>query len=364
MKKAKILVVDDKKENIFALEEILDNLIIETELETALSGNEAVAKCLQTEFALILLDVQMPGMDGFETISLIHKDSLNKDTPVIFLSAIYSDDFYKIKGLKAGAVDFISKPIVEGVLLGKVNVFLLMYQQKRLMVEQMEQIESLNKDIENFNRIMAHDIRQPLTVIKGAIYMVLSEAENLPHDLRNILESADRSCKNMETLISEVLEFLRIKSIIIEYTEFNPSVILENMKTEFLAKNIKSITIDIPEIRPIKSHAFLFSSIVRNLIDNSIKYNEKETIEISVLFEESPDSYNFKIKDNGIGIHGENYFDIFQPFHRGSAAGKYPGTGIGLSIAKSAVEKIGGEIYVEKSDSSGTIICFSLKKKY
>ena len=362
MKKAKILLVDDKKENIFALEEILENLVIDAELITALSGNEAVAQCLQTEFALILLDVQMPGMDGFETISLIHKDSLNQDTPVIFISAIYSEDFYKIKGLTAGAVDFIAKPIVEGVLLGKVNVFLLMYQHRRLLIEQMEQIQSLNRDIENFNRIMAHDIRQPLTVIKGAIYLVLSELENIPDEIKNILDSAERSCKNMEDLISEVLEFLRIRSIEIDYNEFKPTILLENMKTEVIEKSKKPVTIDIPEIPPIKSNLFLFTSIFRNLIENSVKYNENETIDIALQFEENQDSCIFKIKDNGIGIPKENYNNIFQPFERGSTAGKYPGTGVGLSIVRSAVEKLGGKIYIEKSGAEGTTISFSLKK--
>jgi DNA-binding response OmpR family regulator len=126
--KPKILIVDDRLENLFALEEILEE--VDAEFIRALSGNEAVAETLRSNFALILMDVQMPDMDGFETVELIYKEKKNEHVPVIFISAIYSDEYYKIKGIRAGGIDFITKPVNDEILLGKVRIFLKLHHQK------------------------------------------------------------------------------------------------------------------------------------------------------------------------------------------------------------------------------------------
>ncbi len=129
MEKPKILIVDDKLENLIALEILLED--VEAEIIRADSGNEALAKSIENDFALVLIDVQMPEMDGFETVKLMRRVEKTKYVPIIFVSAIYSDDFYKIKGVESGAVDFITKPIIPEILLGKVTIFLELYEQKK-----------------------------------------------------------------------------------------------------------------------------------------------------------------------------------------------------------------------------------------
>ena len=360
MDKPLILIVDDKKENLFALEEILDDLIIDTEIVTASSGNEAVTKCLEKEFALILMDVQMPGMDGFEAMNFIHRDSMNKDTPVIFLSAIYSDDSYKIKGIREGAVDFIAKPIAEGILIGKVNIFLLMYQQKHHMINQMNEITMLNRDMENFNRILAHDMKQPLNVIEGTTSFILSEDETLSPETKNLLGMVQKNCVNMTKLINEVLELLRTKSAAPEFSECHPTKIIETIKETIIIPDNRKINLKVPEIPPIITQPSLLSSIFRNLIGNSIKYNESEEINISINFRKEDDQYIFCIQDNGIGIPANKFDEVFQPFKRAHEGKKYSGTGVGLSIVQTAIEKLEGKIKIEHSDSNGTLICFRL----
>ena len=128
-----ILLVDDKEENLFAIEQILEDLDVDFALAT--SGNEAVIKAFGEQYALILMDVQMPDMDGFEAVKLIQKDGKNRHTPVIFISAIYSDDFYKLKGLDSGGIDFIVKPVVEAFLIGKVKMFLKLYNHTKTLLE-------------------------------------------------------------------------------------------------------------------------------------------------------------------------------------------------------------------------------------
>ncbi len=145
MEKMKILIVDDKIENLIALEAVLEDLE-DVELIRALSGMEALEKVLKHEFALILIDVQMPEMDGFETIEMMKKTKRGRYIPVIFISAIYKEDFYKIQGVKSGGVDFITKPIIDDILIGKVKIFLELYKQKRELEHLVKELqETLEK---------------------------------------------------------------------------------------------------------------------------------------------------------------------------------------------------------------------------
>ena len=146
---AKILIVDDKVENLVALEAILED-IEDIEFIRASSGLEALEASLKHEFALILIDVQMPEMDGFETIEMLKKTKRGRYVPVIFVSAIYKDDYYKIQGVKSGGVDFITKPVVDEILMGKVKVFLELYRQKQ---ELKHLVNELQTTLENVKQL-------------------------------------------------------------------------------------------------------------------------------------------------------------------------------------------------------------------
>ena len=146
--KPEILIVDDRVENLIALETLLSDFYVE--FIRALSGNEALEKTLAHDFALMLIDVQMPEMNGFETVSFIRKINKSKHIPIIFISAIYSDDFYKIKGVKAGAVDFITKPIIPELLIGKVRIFLELHKQK---IERERLISELKEALNNIKTL-------------------------------------------------------------------------------------------------------------------------------------------------------------------------------------------------------------------
>jgi CheY-like chemotaxis protein len=141
MTKPKILLVDDKLENLIALERLLADL--EIEFVRAQSGNQAIIHCLEQEFALALIDVQMPEMDGFETLEFMRQEQKSRLLPVIFVSAIYSEDYYKIKGIETGAVDFITKPIIPEILRGKVRIFLSLYLQRKELENALRNVKVL-----------------------------------------------------------------------------------------------------------------------------------------------------------------------------------------------------------------------------
>lgn len=139
--KPKILIVDDLETNLFALRSLLEEM--DVEVIQAVSGNDALAATLEHDFALILIDVQMPVMDGFETVSIMRSTKKTELVPVIFVSAIYQDDIYKIKGIESGAVDFLVKPINPVILKGKVNIFLQLYKQRRDLEKALENVKTL-----------------------------------------------------------------------------------------------------------------------------------------------------------------------------------------------------------------------------
>ncbi|MDC7235128.1 MAG: response regulator [Spirochaetales bacterium] len=139
--KPKVLIVDDLESNLFALSSLLEDM--DVEIIQALSGNEALAATLEHDFALVLIDVQMPEMDGFETVSIMRSTKKTKLLPVIFVSAIYQDELYKVKGIESGAVDFLVKPLNPIILKGKVNVFLQLYKQRKELERALENVKTL-----------------------------------------------------------------------------------------------------------------------------------------------------------------------------------------------------------------------------
>jgi PAS domain S-box-containing protein len=152
MIKPKILIVDDKVENLVALEQLLCDL--DVDIVRALSGNEAIAKTLEFDFGIALLDVQMPDMDGFETLDLLRKNKQTENLPVIFISATYKEDYHKIEGIERGAVDFITKPLVPSVLLGKINIFLNIYNKRIQLSNMVGERDKALEELGNYRDIL------------------------------------------------------------------------------------------------------------------------------------------------------------------------------------------------------------------
>ena len=386
----KILIVDDRPENLVALEKLLEDFDIK--IVKAFSGNEALTKTLEHEFALALIDVQMPDMDGYETVKLMRQVDHTRFLPVIFLSAIYSENHYLIQGIEAGAVDFITKPIQPRILLGKVRILLDLYEQKKMLELEIEQrklteasllqtekelLEAKVKAEEAdmlksaFLANMSHEIRTPLNAIVGFANLLAEEGIS-PDKKEQYLDYIFNSSETLTNIISDILDIAKIEA---GQMIFKPSPInLDSILTELLAtfkeelkkKDKESIEMrltlpDTPMESLIIADPNRLKQIISNLLQNALKFTLEGTIEFGYQILDKK-IIEFFVKDSGVGIAKDKLnlvFDRFQKIDNDSVPNR-SGTGLGLSIVKKIIEMFGGQIWVTSELNVGTVFSFTI----
>jgi len=381
----KILIVDDKEANLIALEKLLESFKIE--VFKALSGTEALKLTLKHDFALALIDVQMPEMDGYETLQYLRASNSTRYLPVIFVSAIFSDELYVVKGIETGAVDFIPKPINPQILSGKVKVFIDLYEQRQQLEQEIISrkkienelelarisAESANRSKSMFLATMSHEIRTPLNGVIGMTDIIAQT--NLTEQQIEYLNIIRLSGQNLLSIINDILDFSKIESgqLILEQIPVKISELTEEMTMVFKFKTQEkkielSADIDpkVPSI--IIGDSVRIKQIVINFISNAIKFTDRGSIKIRVsMVSEINDELEikFEVIDTGIGISEEGKKNLFKAFSQSdiSTFRKFGGTGLGLSISKNLVGMMNGEIGVESEEGKGSNFWFTGKFK-
>lgn len=391
-----ILIVDDQRENILPLQKIL--AIHGLESDSAQSGEEALIKILKTEYSLIILDVQMPGMDGFEVMEIMAGSSRTKDIPVIFLSAISKEKKYINKGYETGAVDYITKPVDPDLLILKVKTFLKLHEQKqelrrirdilsreieirkeaqdnleakveertRELTLKNEELELRNHELQQFSWVVSHDLKEPLRKIEMFTKIIRDRYVNSP-DANDYINRTLRSANRMSKLISDLLEYSRLSSTVVpESVSLNDVVSEVCTDFDYLVEEKKG-TVNIAQLGHVKGVPSQLRQLFQNLIGNSLKFSKESVPPVVDVFgqyvaEKSFDStedasgnyYRVSVKDNGIGFN-EKYLDrIFIIFQSLNDRQLYEGTGIGLAIAKKIVEKHNGIITAKSRPDEGS----------
>ncbi len=378
--KATILIVDDKEANIFALETLLEKP--GRSFLKATSGTEGLKIALNEEVDLIILDVQMPDLDGFEVAQTLKSHKRTRDIPIIFASAEKKERQSVMKGFEEGAVDYLPKPLDPEVTRAKVSVLLRIQQQKKELMEKnqsllaaqetirtlnahlqqnIEKVEAANKELEAFSYSISHDLRAPLRSIIGySKELEADHADVLNEDGKFVLSVIQKNAVRMNTLIDDLLEFSRMGRTALNTGDVNMNELVQAVVKELSSKT-STANIQIGDLPPSVGDASLLRQVWTNLISNAIKYSAKrERPEIQIGSRQESRENVYFVKDNGAGFdikYADKLFGVFQRLHRME---DFEGTGVGLALVKRIVTRHGGRVWAEAEVNKGATFYFAL----
>jgi two-component system sensor histidine kinase/response regulator len=375
--KVSILMVDDTPENLVALEAVLSEL--GQRLVKVNSGQEALRMLLREEFAVILLDVNMPGMNGFETAALIRQRKHSEHVPIIFVSAISVTETHMFKGYSLGAVDYIFTPVNAEVLRSKVSVFVELVKKSEAVKEQARQLREANEvlkteiatrkkaeealqesndELEAFSYSVSHDLRAPVRAMQGFARVLLEDyGEKLDEAGKDYLERIVAGACRMDNLIQDLLVYSRLGHTELSLGPISLRQLLEEIVRQIApdieAKNAEVIVAnDLPNV---VANKMALGQALENLLTNAMKFTPAEqTPKVRVEAQTIGTMVRLWIIDNGIGIPEEHFSRIFRVFERLHTADTFPGTGIGLAIVRKGVERMNGHVGVESELGKGS----------
>ncbi len=403
----KILLVDDREDNLFSIETILEP--DGYKFVKANSGRQAL-KILLTEldFALILMDVKMPNLNGFETASLIYEREKLKHIPIVFITANNYGEENIFKGYRTGAVDYIYKPINPELLRAKVGVFVDLYQKthrllaqeqklvainknlqieiherknseervkdlNRQLLENISQLESANKDLDRFAFMASHDLQEPLRKIRiFSDLLYVKYKDILDDDGKMNIVRIQGAAERMQSLIKDILTFSKITIEKGSFVKTSLNAVVDDVLTELdtvvREKNAKVIVDKLPSLHV---NPGLIRPLFYNLISNALKYSKKNVSPVVNIKSESQQGTQDTVKpeqkycriyiqDNGIGFDQKYSEEIFGMFKRLHLNTEYEGTGIGLALCKKIVEEHSGFISAKSKVNEGSTFIISL----
>jgi two-component system, sensor histidine kinase and response regulator len=366
--KPKILLVDDKWENLVALETVLKDL--DVELIKASSGNEALRETLHHEFALALIDIQMPGMDGYELATILREDEKTAALPFIFISGIYTDHANIFKGYEKGAFSFITKPFQPEILINKVKLFIEIHQHAYMLKKlnddlenKNQELDAINKELEAFTYSVSHDLRAPLRAVNGFSQMILEEhADSVNEEVKRLLNIVRGNAHKMEELIESLLSFSRIGKREVNKVKLDMDLLVKSEIEEIkMTEEGKKVNWKVGKLEPCYGDPKLLKQVIINLLSNAVKYSSKKALpEIEIASMRKGNEIIYTVKDNGAGFDMQYYdrlFGVFQRLHRSK---DFEGTGIGLAIIQRIIMKHHGRVWAEAEVEKGATFYFSI----
>jgi signal transduction histidine kinase len=397
----KILLVDDNENNLMSMQIVLENEGYE--FFKATSGREALRILLkEEEFSLILLDVKMPIMDGYETAELIYQRDKLKHIPIIFITAHDYEEEAMFKGYKAGAVDFIRKPFKPEILRSKVAVFAELHRKNQLLRQQEERLQIINNDLrllnqdlekrvlertvelENLNQelkalnlskdkflsVISHDLRNPLTSLLISSKNLNQDSENIsPKELKLLSGVIHRTSNKILQQLNELVEWAKKQR---EKTNFNPEKLqlvrginesLELLKASAIQKSVRFEN-KIAEDIYVNADSLMLRSILQNIVTNAIKFTPQGGGIVKVTAEPADSMVEVCVQDFGMGMTNETKETLLGNTHSSSLLGtnKEQGTGLGLLLVKDFVAQHGGTIKIDSELGKGTCFRFTMPK--
>lgn len=369
-KTARILIIDDSAINILLISKILEQKHFL--LDSARNGKTALIKAHEQQFDLILLDVIMPDMDGFEVCRRLKKSSDTKDIPIIFLTAM-NDEKSIVRGFETGAVDYVLKPFNETELLARVTTHLELRRSKEELQKAKEIAEKASQYKSEFLANMSHEIRTPLNSIIGMVELT-KETELNPQQ-REYLDIIGLSSQTLLSLINDIIDFSKIEAnqIILENIGFDLTKVIQDvalmLDSKVKEKGLQfNIHIDDSIPKYVEGDPVRLSQILLNLSTNAVKFTDRGEVNIHVqCLSEDDDKITiiFDVTDTGIGIAQKDFNKLFKSFSQVdvSTTRLHGGTGLGLAISQRLVGLMKGRIGVESTLGEGSKFWFKVTLK-
>jgi signal transduction histidine kinase len=365
-----ILIVDDDSTKRFALKTILAPL--GEDVVEASSGPDALRQLLRQEFAVILLDVRMPGMDGFDTAQLIRQRPRSELTPIIFVTALGQDETDMGRGYYLGAVDFVFAPVVPAILRAKVAVFVELYRAQQelrryrtrletLVEERTTALTAINRELEAFSYSVSHDLRAPLIAFDGLSKTLLDDyGDRLDKKAKDYLKRMRTASQRMTSIFDGLQTLFRLTSGEIRREQLDVTALANEIVAELKAGSPdRKVQVEVAKGIRASGDNRLVRILLTNLLNNAWKFSSAKTSpKVAVGTEIVDGESRVFVTDNGVGfdmIYAHRLFGAFQRLHSQS---EFPGAGIGLATARRIVNRHGGRIWAEGAVGEGATFYF------
>ena len=368
-----ILIVDDVPTNLEVVSRHLESHGYRTVV--AQSGEEGIERAELVQPNLILLDVLMPGADGFETCRRLKASPTTRGIPVVFMTAL-TDSADKITGFEVGAVDYVTKPLDGAEVLARIDTHLSLYALRRELERQnallrqeiaareqaQEALQRSNTELEQLAYVASHDMQEPLRMVASYLQLVAQRYQGkLDAEADEFIGFAVDGAKRMQALINDLLAYSRVGTKARPFAPADCAAIVDTAITDLrMAITESRAQVSRGPLPVVMADAMQLAQLFQNLLGNAIKFHGAEPPQVRIEAERTDTSWCFAVRDNGIGIAPEYFDRIFVLFQRLHGRRDYPGTGIGLALCKKIVERHGGRIWVESAPASGSVFRFTL----
>ncbi len=359
-----ILLVDDVAMNLVVLEAQLSGLGYH--LDRASSGEQALSMLRHRAYAVMLLDVQMPGLDGYEVARRARASAETSEVPIVFVTSMSETLESELSGYGAGAVDFLFKPVNTEILRGKVRVFVELFLSKCALASEIEAHKKTLAELEAFNYSVSHDLRAPLRPLEGFSQALLEDyGERLDEPAKDMLHRMKRAAHHMNALISDLLKLSKLERTTMHLVDVDLAEVADAIVGE-LRNNEPDRQVEVVSLREahVEADPALLRIALENLVRNAWKFTQHQPHPRIELGEKTVDREQvYFIRDNGAGFDPAQAKRLFQPFQRMHSSKDFEGTGIGLAIVQRIIRRHGGRVWAEAALGQGASFYFTLDPK-
>ncbi|HZN46659.1 MAG TPA: hybrid sensor histidine kinase/response regulator [Ramlibacter sp.] len=362
-----VLLVDDLRENLVALEALIRQP--GRRIFTARSGEQALSLMLEHPFALAILDVQMPAMNGFELAELMRGTERTRAIPIVFVSAAGRELDYAFQGYESGAVDFLYKPLDPHAVRSKVNVFVELFRQRQELQEAKVQLQRAVSMRDDFMSMIAHELRNPLNSVylQAQLRRRMLAAPTPPdaQTMQKMVERDERQIRSMVRLLDDMLDVSRARTgnLAIVPAPFDLAAsaraVVDAIQAQAKASGI-ILTLAAPDTLPVVGDEFRIEQVITNLLTNALRYGQGKPVAVTAGIREPEREAFVSVRDQGMGVAPADQERIFEQFERTDGAAQVAGLGLGLYIARQIAQAHQGRLEVRSAPGEGAEFILSL----